>query len=48
MEPTSIYVTGMITRVGLTAPSNCAAIRCGGYNFQETRLMAWTGEWIAG
>jgi 3-oxoacyl-[acyl-carrier-protein] synthase-1 len=38
----------MVTGVGLTSPSSCAAIRCGIDNFQETRFMDNSGEWITG
>ncbi len=48
MKPVSIMASGMVTSVGLTAPSTCAAIRCGINNFQETKFMDQTGEWIAG
>jgi len=45
-QPLSIVGSGMMTAVGLNAPSSCAAIRCGLNNFQETRFMDSTGEWI--
>jgi 3-oxoacyl-[acyl-carrier-protein] synthase-1 len=38
----------MVTGVGLTAPSSCAAIRCAISNFTETRFMDKVGEWIIG
>ncbi len=48
MKSISICASGMVTNVGLTAPSSCAAIRCGIDNFQETRFMDNSGEWITG
>ncbi|MCP4117539.1 MAG: hypothetical protein GY737_19515 [Desulfobacteraceae bacterium] len=48
MQGISICATGMVTGVGLTAPSSCAAIRCGLNNVQETRFMDSSGEWITG
>ncbi|MBN9124957.1 MAG: 3-oxoacyl-ACP synthase [Nitrosospira sp. 56-18] len=46
--PLAITGTGMVTGVGLDAPSSCAAIRCAIDNFQETRFMDSGGEWIMG
>jgi 3-oxoacyl-[acyl-carrier-protein] synthase-1 len=46
--PLAITGTGMVTGVGLDAPSSCAAIRCAIDNFQETRFMDRGGEWIMG
>lgn len=37
---------GMVTSVGLSAPSSCAAIRCGLTNFEQTRFMDGSGQWI--
>jgi 3-oxoacyl-[acyl-carrier-protein] synthase-1 len=48
MKPVSILASGMVTCVGLDAPSSCAAIRCGIDNFTETRFMDQGGEWIIG
>ena len=48
MKSVSIIASGMVTGVGLTAPSSCAAIRCGINNFQETRFVDNSGEWITG
>jgi 3-oxoacyl-[acyl-carrier-protein] synthase I len=48
MKPVSIIAAGMITGVGLDAPSSCAAIRCAIDNFSETRFMDKGGEWIIG
>jgi len=46
--PLAITGTGLVTGVGLDAPSSCAAIRCAIDNFQETRFMDNGGEWIMG
>src|SRR5947208_228859 len=48
MKPLAIIASGMVTGVGLNAPSSCAAIRCGIDNFSETRFMDKGGEWIMG
>jgi 3-oxoacyl-[acyl-carrier-protein] synthase-1 len=48
MKTVSILASGMVTCVGLDAPSSCAAIRCGIDNFTETRFMDQGGEWIIG
>jgi 3-oxoacyl-[acyl-carrier-protein] synthase I len=48
MKPVSILAAGMVTGVGLDAPSSCAAIRCAIDNFSETRFMDKGGEWIIG
>lgn len=47
-QPLAITSAGMVTGVGLDAPSSCAAIRCAIDNFQETRFMDSGGEWIQG
>ena len=39
---------GLVTGVGLNAPSTCAAIRCAIDAFAETRFMDAGGEWIMG
>ena len=39
---------GLVTGVGLDAPSTCAAIRCAIDAFEETRFMDAGGEWIMG
>jgi 3-oxoacyl-[acyl-carrier-protein] synthase-1 len=39
---------GLVTGVGLDAPSTCAAIRCAIDAFDETRFMDAGGEWIMG
>jgi len=48
MNSVSIVATGMVTGVGLDAPSSCAAIRCAIDRFQETRFRDRNGEWIIG
>jgi 3-oxoacyl-[acyl-carrier-protein] synthase I len=48
MQPVAILGSGMVTGVGLDAPSSCAAIRCAINNFTETRFMDDGGEWIIG
>jgi 3-oxoacyl-[acyl-carrier-protein] synthase-1 len=48
MRPIGILAAGMVTGVGLDAPSSCAAIRCAIDNFSETRFMDKGGEWIIG
>jgi 3-oxoacyl-[acyl-carrier-protein] synthase-1 len=48
MRPLSVLASGMVTAVGLNAPSTCAAIRCAIDNFSETRFMDKGGEWIIG
>ena len=48
MKPVAILASGMVTSVGLNAPSSCAAIRCAIDNFSETRFMDKGGEWIIG
>jgi 3-oxoacyl-[acyl-carrier-protein] synthase-1 len=48
MKPIAILAAGMVTGVGLDAPSSCAAIRCAIDNFSETRFMDKGGEWIIG
>lgn len=47
-QPIAILASGMVTGVGLTAASTCAAIRCAVSNFTETRFMDKGGEWIIG
>ncbi len=47
MQPVEIRASGMVTGVGLTAPSACAAIRAGIARFTETRFM-FDGEWLPG
>ena len=45
-QPLSVIGAGMVTGVGLSGPTSCAAIRCGVNNFQETRFMDRAGEWL--
>jgi 3-oxoacyl-[acyl-carrier-protein] synthase-1 len=47
-QPLAIVDCEMVTGVGLSAASSCAAIRCAIDNFQETRFMDRGGEWIMG
>ena len=44
--PLAILKTGLVTSVGLTAPSSCAAIRAKLTNPSETRFIDSAGEWI--
>ena len=46
MKPIAVIATGMVTGVGFTAASTCAAIHCAIDNFQETRFITRGGEWI--
>jgi 3-oxoacyl-[acyl-carrier-protein] synthase I len=46
--PLSIVSSGMVTCVGMDAPSSCAAIRAAIANFTETRFMGDGGEWLIG
>ncbi len=46
--PLAMSSFGLVTGVGLNAPSTCAAIRCAIDNFQETRFMDSGGDWIMG
>ena len=48
MKPVTVIATGMVTGVGLDAPSSCAAIRCAIDNFHETRFVDRGGEWVVG
>ncbi|CAN7683063.1 beta-ketoacyl synthase N-terminal-like domain-containing protein [Mesorhizobium sp. LjRoot246] len=43
-----IVSVGMVTAVGLDAPSSCAAMRAGLDGFQETRFAASNGDWQIG
>lgn len=47
MQPVEIRASGMVTGVGLTAPSSCAAIRAGIARFQETPFVL-DGEGLYG
>jgi len=49
MKPSlDIVSVGMVTAVGLDAPSSCAAMRAGIDGFQETRFIGPGGEWLVG
>ncbi len=48
IAPLHVLGAGMATAVGLSAAASCAAIRCGINNFNETRFMGKSGEWIVG
>ncbi|QND66162.1 3-oxoacyl-ACP synthase [Mesorhizobium loti] len=43
-----IVSVGMVTAVGLDAPSSCAAMRARLDGFQETRFVDASGEWLVG
>ncbi|ESY73598.1 3-oxoacyl-ACP synthase [Mesorhizobium sp. LNHC252B00] len=43
-----ITAVGMVTAVGLDAPSSCAAMRARLDGFQETRFTAGNGDWLKG
>ena len=45
-KPIAIRSTGLVTSVGLSAPSSCAAMRAKISNPTETRFMNSGGEWI--
>lgn len=46
--PLTVSRTGLVTGVGLDAPSSCAAIRGAIDNFQQTAFRDGRGEWIMG
>lgn len=46
--PLSILSTGMVTAVGLDAPSSCAAMRARLDGFQETGFIDSGGDWLVG
>jgi 3-oxoacyl-[acyl-carrier-protein] synthase-1 len=46
-RPMTIMHSGLVTSVGLSAPSACAAIRAAITNHTETRFMS-NGEWLLG
>jgi 3-oxoacyl-[acyl-carrier-protein] synthase-1 len=48
MKPLSLLASGLVTPVGFTASSSCAALRCVLDAFSETRFMDLGGEWIMG
>lgn len=43
-----IVSVGMVTAVGLDAPSSCAAMRARLDGFQETRFLGPAGDWLVG
>jgi len=43
-----ISAIGMVTAVGLDAPSSCAAMRAKLDGFQETRFLGAAGNWLVG
>ena len=45
MQALSIFGSGVVTAVGLDAPSTCAAIRGALDNFQESRFVDRGGKW---
>lgn len=47
MTPITVCASGMVTGVGLSAPSTCAALRVGIAGFAETQFM-FDGDWIQG
>jgi 3-oxoacyl-[acyl-carrier-protein] synthase I len=46
--PIDIVSIGMVTAVGLDAPSSCAAMRARLDGFQETRFIGPSGDWLVG
>ncbi|WP_353646396.1 3-oxoacyl-ACP synthase [Mesorhizobium sp. WSM2239] len=49
MKPSLDMISaGMVTAVGLDAPSSCAAMRAGLDGFQETRFVGPGGDWLIG
>ncbi|MDX8442156.1 3-oxoacyl-ACP synthase [Mesorhizobium australafricanum] len=47
-KPVEIISIGMVTAVGLDAPSSCAAMRAKLDGFQETRFRGPRGGWLTG
>jgi len=47
-QSVAIMNAGLVTSVGLSAPTVCAAIRAGLTNHTETRFTDTNGEWIPG
>src|SRR3954454_6541931 len=43
-----IVLIGMVTAVGLDAPSSCAAMRARLDGFQETQFVGPGGDWLIG
>jgi len=48
IPPLHIVATGMVTAVGLDAPSTCAALRARIDGFRETRFLGPGGDWLVG
>lgn len=48
IPPLHINATGMVTAVGLDAPSTCAALRARIDGFRETRFLGPAGDWLVG
>jgi 3-oxoacyl-[acyl-carrier-protein] synthase-1 len=48
IPPLHIVATGMVTPVGLDAPSTCAALRARIDGFRETRFLGPGGDWLVG
>jgi 3-oxoacyl-[acyl-carrier-protein] synthase-1 len=46
--PIAVLGVGLVSGLGLTAAASCAAIRCGINNFQETRFIGSSGDWLVG
>jgi hypothetical protein len=46
--PLHIHGAGMVTAVGLDAPSTCAALRARLDGFRETRFVGPSGDWLIG
>jgi hypothetical protein len=47
-RPLHIRAAGMVTAVGLDAPSSCAALRARIDGFRETRFVGPSGDWLIG
>ncbi|MGR9209206.1 3-oxoacyl-ACP synthase (plasmid) [Rhizobium leguminosarum] len=48
ITPIDFLSVGMVTAVGLDAPSSCAAMRARLDGFQETRFLGPGGDWLIG
>jgi 3-oxoacyl-[acyl-carrier-protein] synthase-1 len=48
VPPLAVLGVGLVSGLGLTAAESCAAIRCGINNFQETRFVSSSGDWVVG
>src|ERR1700722_11625919 len=46
--PLAVLGVGLVSGVGLTAETSCAAIRCGINNFQQTQFIGSDGNWLIG